>query len=57
VYKDSLQPAETINEASLKARLRYGKLDLTSGFTASERIRGGFETANWRLDLMATRRF
>ena len=57
MYKDSLQPAETINEASLKARLQYGKLDLTSAFTASERTRGGFQTASWRLDFLATRQF
>ncbi|MBI3375187.1 MAG: hypothetical protein HY017_25995 [Betaproteobacteria bacterium] len=57
VYKDSLQPMETINEASLKARLLYGKLDLASSFTASERIRGGFQTVSWRLDFLATRRF
>lgn len=57
MYKDSLQPTEIINEASLKARLLYGRLDLSSAFTASERIRGGFQTANWRLDLLATRRF
>ena len=57
MYKDSLQPTEIINEASLKARLLYGKLNLTSAFTASERIRGGFYTTSWRLDFLATRQF
>ena len=57
VYKDSLQPTETISEARLKARLNYGKLDLASVFTASERIRGGFQTKNWALDFIAIRRF
>lgn len=57
VYKDSLQPMETINEASLKARLVYGLLDITSTFTASDRRRGGFETTLWRLALIAIRRF
>jgi hypothetical protein len=57
VYKDSLQPMETINEASLKARLVYGLLDFTSALTASDRTRGGFETAIWRLAFTAIRRF
>lgn len=57
VYKDSLQPTETINEASLNARLLYGKLNLVTALTASERIRGGFQTAVWRLDFTAIRRF
>lgn len=57
VYKDSLLPTETVNEAGLKARLAYGKLDLTSAFTANERMRGGFQAASWRLDFLATRRF
>ena len=57
VYKDSLQPTETISEARLKARLNYGKLDLASVFTASERTRGGFQTKNWALDFIAIRRF
>jgi hypothetical protein len=57
VFKDTLQPTETINEASLKARLLYNKLDLSSTFTASERSRGGFQTEIWRLDFFATRRF
>lgn len=57
VYDDSLLPAETVDEASLKGRLRYGKLDLVSAFNASERVRGGFRMGSWRLDFSATRRF
>lgn len=56
-YEDSLQPAETINDATLRARYSYGKLDLSSTFTANERVRGGFQTANWRLEFLAIRRF
>ncbi len=57
VYEDSLQPTETINEASLRARFTYGKLDLSSTFTATDRMRGGFELSSWRLDFLAIRRF
>ena len=57
VYKDTLQPAETITEVGLRARLSYGKLDISTAFTASDRMRGGFQTSSWRLDLLATRRF
>ncbi len=56
-YKDSLQPTETINEARVRTRLAYSKLDFASTLTASERTRGGFQTFNWAVDLVAVRRF
>ncbi len=56
-FKDTLEPTETINEASLKARFQYGLLDMTATFTVSDRNRGGFDTSLWRFDLAAVRRF
>lgn len=57
VIKDSVVPTETVSEASLRARLDYGKIVLVSAVTASDRTRGGFQTGSWRLDLTMTRRF
>jgi hypothetical protein len=57
VYADSSMPTETVNEASLRARLDYGKFSLVSAFTAADRARGGFQTNSWRVDMTATRRF
>ena len=55
--KDSLQPTETITEASVRSRFGYGKLDLSAAFTVSQRLRGGSELSSWRIDTLATRRF
>lgn len=57
VFKDSELPTETVNEASLKARLNYGKLNVVSGITATNRTRGGFELTSWLLNILTTRRF
>ena len=57
MFKDSELPTETVNEASLKARLNYGKLNVVSGITATNRTRGGFELTSWLLNILATRRF
>lgn len=57
VYKDSLQPTETINEANLTARLTYGLLDLSAVLLASERSYGAQKTNNWSILLTAIRRF
>jgi hypothetical protein len=56
-YADSLLPTETIDEASLVARLDYGKVSLVSALAASDRERGGFKTASWRVNVSAIRRF
>jgi hypothetical protein len=57
VYKDSLLPTETINEANLTARFNYGLLDLSAVLTASERSFSGQKTNNWSVLLTAIRRF
>lgn len=57
VFKDSSLPTETVNEASLTARLTYGKLDLATGLTVSDRTRGAFRSNDWRLEARVTRRF
>lgn len=57
VYKDSLSPTETVNEAKAQARKTYGKLMINSAFTRGDRVRGAFETDFWRVDVTITRRF
>ena len=57
VYKDSLLPTETVNEASFRARLTYGKLEIVWVLALNDRTRGTFETTDRRLDLKVTRRF
>lgn len=52
---DSAQPKETVSNESLRAQIKYGKLMLTSSFTANQRIRGGSQLSNWRADLSVTR--
>jgi hypothetical protein len=56
VYKDSLQPTETVDELGLKARFDYAKLSLQSGLTFNQRSRGGFRSDTWRADLTLVRR-
>ena len=57
IYKDSSTPTEAVNEASLRARLDYGKLSLVSAVSAASRSLGGSRTNSWRLDVTATRQF
>jgi len=57
VYKDSLVPTETINEASFRARLVYGKLEIVSVLALNDRTRGTFQTMDRRWDLKFIRRF
>ncbi len=57
VYKDSLSPTETVNEAKLQARWTYGKLAINSTLTLGDRLRGASETNFWRMDVNITRRF
>lgn len=57
IYKDSTTPTEAVTEASLRARLDYGKLSLVSAATAANRTLGGSRTNSWRLDVTATRQF
>jgi len=57
VYKDSLAPTQIIDQAILKARLTYGKLDFLTTLTASEQTRGGVRTNNYSFELSAIRRF
>lgn len=53
--KDSAQPSETVSNEGLRAQMKYGKLSLTSAFTANQRIRGGSQLSNWRIDLSVMR--
>lgn len=48
---DSRQETETVNEANLKAQLRYGKIRLASSLSLNNRVRGSSELNNWRIDL------
>ena len=57
VYNDSLLPTETINEASFRARLTYGKLEILSILALNERTRGAFQSTDKRLDVKIIRRF
>jgi hypothetical protein len=57
VYKDSLMPTETVNEARFSARLTYGKLEIVSGLALIDRSRGAFQVTDRRFDLKLTRRF
>lgn len=57
VYKDSVLPTETIDEASFRARLNYGKLEIVSIIALNDRTRGTFQTLDRRFDLRLTRRF
>ncbi len=57
VFKDSELPTEAINEATLKARLSYGKLDFSTALTLADRTRGTFESTDWRLESRIIRRF
>jgi len=57
IYKDSLQPTEAIDEASLRARFDYAKLTLQAGLNYAEHNRGGYQSSDWRLDMTAVRRF
>ena len=57
VYKDSLLPMETVNEASFRARLTYGKVEFVSILALNDRTRGTFQTTDRRLDLKIVRRF
>lgn len=56
-FKDSLQPTETVNELAIRSRFEYGKLTIAADLGAGDRIRGGFETRDWRVALTAVRRF
>jgi hypothetical protein len=57
VFKDTLQPTETVNEASVKGRLDYGKLALTSTLSYDDRTRGRFRNDIWRIQCTVTRSF
>ncbi len=57
VYKDTVLPTETVDEASFRARLTYGKLEFVSVLALNDRTRGTFQTTDRRLDLRVTRRF
>jgi hypothetical protein len=57
VYKDSVLPEETIDEASFKARFVYGKLEIVSLVALNDRTRGTFETIDRRFDVKLIRRF
>lgn len=57
VYNDSVLPTETVNEASFRARLNYGKLEIVSVLALNDRTRGTFQSTDRRLDLKAIRRF
>lgn len=57
VFKDTLLPTDAVNEASLRARLTYGKLEFVTTLTLSDRTRGTFQTTDRRLDARLIRRF
>jgi hypothetical protein len=57
VFKDSQQATQTIDEARLKARLVYGKLDISAVLNASDRTQGAFQATDWNLGVVMTRRF
>jgi hypothetical protein len=57
VYRDSVLPMETIDEASFRARWVYGKLEIVSLVALNDRTRGTFETIDRRFDLKLIRRF
>jgi hypothetical protein len=57
VYRDSLIPTETMDEASFRARLTYGKLEISAILALNDRTRGTFETTDRRLGVQITRRF
>lgn len=57
VYKDSLQPTETVNEASIKGRIEYGKLSLSSTLSYDDRTRGSFRNDIWRIQCTMSRGF
>jgi hypothetical protein len=52
---DSKQATETMDEASVKAQMKYGKMAITSSLTANRRVRGSSEQSNWRFDLSMIR--
>ena len=52
---DSAQPSEIVSNEGLRAQMKYGKLSMTSAFTANQRIRGGSQMSNWRIDFSVTR--
>lgn len=55
--EDSDFPSETIHEAGLKARRTYGKLDVVSTLTTSDRKRGSVESTDDRFEVRLIRRF
>lgn len=57
MYKDSLQPTETVTEATLRSRFEYGKITLVGELSDADRVRGGFETRNARIALSIVRHF
>jgi hypothetical protein len=57
VYRDTLQPHETIDEAGLRLRRTWTKLDLSIALGAQRRERGETSTTNGFIHFNATRRF
>jgi hypothetical protein len=56
LFRDSLVQAEAVNEATVRARLDYGKLTLASAFTFSDRTLGQFRSDSWRVHCNVIRR-
>jgi hypothetical protein len=57
VYKESAQPTETVDEATLIERLTYGQLGVAATGTAGRQSRGEFRTTSWRVQISVTRGF
>lgn len=52
---DTLLPTETVSDAGVRGRLKYGKLLMTSDFSFNRRIRDGMELNNWQVDITVSR--
>jgi hypothetical protein len=48
VFRSTLQPTETVNEASLTGKVEYGKLTFTSTFAYDDRTLGSARNDLWR---------
>lgn len=56
-FDQSDLPFETVREAGVRVRWTFGKLDVTPGFTRTERERGTVKTDDLRFDFKVIRRF
>lgn len=54
---DSQLPREILREAGVRARRRYGKLDVAASLVSTDHKRGEVETSDWRVLVTARRRF